>query len=141
MLTTIVLKIGVIIVSIGIILKIIWDYRDYLKTKIKWLLKKIWHYIVNRNAGLEATIFFFLTIFWLLFALLYFLAASVTEGVLIKTGKAMSDNALLITNMLFAQTKILASFVIVSIVLYGYQMYQRIGIKRIIQREGIDVIR
>ena len=107
------------------------------KTK---LLAKAKRYIVNRDAVWEATFFFFLTIFWFLFGLLYIVAVAYKEGILIRSGIDFSYNEMIKINAFFIQTKILASFVIVSIALYGYQMYQRIGIKNIIKRERIDVI-
>lgn len=111
-----------------------------MRQEIIHLLNRIKRHVLNGNAAGAMVAFLVLTIFWLMFAMLYFLAANITEGVLIRTDKALSNNALTIANALFEQTKILASFTAVNLVLMGYQLYQRMCIKGILKREEIDVI-
>ena len=95
---------------------------------------------MNTNAPNAIMVFTFLTIFWFLFTLTYSVAAAYSEGVLIRTGTDFSNDAITKINALFAQTKILASFAAVNLILWGYQLFQRNAIKGIIKREHIDVI-
>lgn len=111
-----------------------------MNPKIITLLNRIKRHILNANAPNAIMAFTFLTIFWFLFTLTYSVSVAYTEGVIIPTDKAFSDDAVSKIGSLIEQTKILASFIFVNGVLLGYQLYQRGCIKRIIKREQIDVI-
>lgn len=112
-----------------------------MNQKVIKLLKRIKSHILNSNAALATVVFLVMSVYWLTFALLYFLAASYTEGVLVRTDKQLSEEALTTTILLFEQTEILVTFVVINFILLGYQFYQRIGIKRTIKFYQIDVIR
>lgn len=103
-------------------------------------LNKIWKEILNSDAYISGVLALLTSIILMLYWFIYIIAVSIKQQAITITG-TISKEAIAAADMTGFFTFVFMTMSVMFFGLSAYQEYQKKGIKKIIKREGICVIK